>query len=138
MGTVKDTVKRDWYLINAEGKTLGRLATKIAGILQGKHKAAYSQNIDQGDFVIVVNAEKVRVTGNKHLQKKYFHHSGYLGGLTTVTYKEMMDKHPERIIEHAVSGMLPKNKLRDVRKTRLKVYKGDKHDHKAQKPVVLE
>jgi large subunit ribosomal protein L13 len=138
MGKISETYKREWFLIDAEGKTLGRLATKIARILQGKHKATYSANEDRGDFVIVVNAEKIKVTGRKEFQKDYFQHSGFLGGLKVSAFSDVLQKHPNRIIEHAVNGMLPKNKLRDLRKKRLKIYKGQTDRHKAQKPIVIE
>ena len=104
-------VERKWYVVDAEGQVLGRLATQIATVLRGKHKPIYTPNVDCGDYVIVINADKIRVTGNKMDQKEYKRHSGYAGGLKSVTLKEMLDKHPERVIEHAVKGMLPKNKL---------------------------
>lgn len=133
----KDT-KRDWYVVDAEGKTLGRLATEIAKILRGKHKPTFTPHVDGGDFVIVVNADKVEVTGKKAEQKVYSHHSGYVGGLKQISYQDMMEKHPERIITHAVNGMLPKNRLRARMMTRLRVFAGPEHTHEAQKPQKLE
>ncbi len=133
----KDT-KRDWYVVDAEGKTLGRLATEIAKILRGKHKPTFTPHVDGGDFVIVVNADKVEVTGKKAEQKVYSHHTGYVGGLKQISYQDMMEKHPERIITHAVNGMLPKNRLRARMMTRLRVFAGPEHTHEAQKPQKLE
>ena len=130
-------VKRDWYVVDAEGKTLGRLATEIATILRGKNKPTFTPHVDGGDFVIVVNAEKVVLTGKKLTQKYYRYHKGYVGGLKEISYKEMMEKKPEEVVAHAVSGMLPKNKLRDRMMTRLRVYRGAEHPHAAQNPQVL-
>jgi len=131
-------IKREWYLINAEGKTLGRLASEIAKILKGKHKPIYSPHLDCGDYVIVINAEKIRVTGRKLDQKIYYRHSGYPGGLKSITLREQLAKHPERVIKAAVKGMLPKNRLGRKMLKKLKVYAGDSHPHQAQKPKVLE
>ncbi len=131
-------VKRHWYLVDAEGKTLGRLASEIAKILRGKHKPIYTPHVDCGDFVIVVNAEKVRVTGRKEEQKNYYRHSGYPGGLKVVPLWKMRNTHPERIIEHAVRGMLPKGPLGRRMLRKLKVYAGPEHPHAAQKPEKLE
>ena len=131
-------VERKWYVVDAEGKVLGRLASEIATILRGKHKPEFTPNVDTGDFVIVVNAEKVRVTGDKANQKVYRRHSGYMGGLKEVSYKRMMDKHPERVIEAAVRGMLPKNTLGRAMYRKLKVYAGPEHQHAAQMPEPLE
>ena len=131
-------IKREWYLINAEGKTLGRLASEIAKILKGKHKPIYSPHLDCGDYVIVINAEKIRVTGRKLDQKIYYRHSGYPGGLKSITLREQFAKHPERVIKAAVKGMLPKNRLGRKMLKKLKVYAGDSHPHQAQKPKVLE
>ncbi|HHU06940.1 MAG TPA: 50S ribosomal protein L13 [Clostridiaceae bacterium] len=131
-------VERKWYVIDAEGKTLGRLATGIATILRGKHKPEFTPFVDTGDFVIVVNAEKIAVTGNKEEQKIYRRHSGYPGGLKEIPYKRVMTTHPERIIEHAVRGMLPKNTLGRQMYRKLKVYPGPVHPHAAQQPESIE
>ena len=133
-----DEIKREWYLINAEGKTLGRLASEIAKILKGKHKPIYSPHLDCGDYVIVINAEKIRVTGRKLDQKIYYRHSGYPGGLKSITLREQLARHPERVIKAAVKGMLPKNRLGRKMLKKLKVYAGASHPHQAQKPKVLE
>ncbi len=130
--TKKSEIKREWHVIDASGRTLGRLATEIAHLLKGKHKPIYSPHLDTGDFVIVVNAAKVRVTGNRASQKIYYHHSGYPGGLKQRTYEQVMEKHPTRIIEHAVKGMLPKNSLGRAMFRKLKVYAGPTHIHQAQ------
>jgi large subunit ribosomal protein L13 len=131
-------VERKWHLIDAEGKTLGRLASEAAALLRGKHKPEFTPHIDTGDFVIVINAEKIHLTGRKLLQKKYYTHSHYPGGLKTTTAAEMINKKPHRIIELAVYGMLPKNKLGDSIQTHLKVYAGSEHPHQAQQPEVYE
>ncbi|MDD2426970.1 MAG: 50S ribosomal protein L13 [Eubacteriales bacterium] len=133
-----ETADRRWLLIDAEGQTLGRLATKIASILRGKHKAEYTPHVDTGDYVIVVNADKIVVTGNKEKQKLYRRHSGYPGGMKEVSYQDMMAKHPERILESAVRGMLPKNSLGRQMYRKLKVYSGPDHPHAAQEPEQLE
>ena len=133
-----ETVDRKWYVIDAEDQVLGRLATQIATLLRGKHKAEYTPFVDTGDFVVVVNAEKIRVTGKKAQQKLYRRHSGYMGGLKEVPYEQMLDKHPERILEAAVKGMLPKNSLGRKMFKKLKVYAGPDHPHAAQKPEVYE
>lgn len=130
-------VKRDWYIVDAEGKTLGRIATEIATILRGKNKPTFTPHVDGGDFVVVVNAEKVVLTGKKLTQKFYRYHTGYVGGLKEISYKEMMEKKPEEVVAHAVSGMLPKNKLIDRMMTRLRVYRGAEHPHAAQNPQEL-
>ncbi len=134
----KGDIKREWYLVDAEGKTLGRLASEIAKILRGKHKPAYVPHMDCGDYVIVVNAEKVRVTGRKLDQKMYYRHSGYPGGLTSISLRDQLQKHPTRVLEAAVRGMLPKNRLGRAMRKKLKVYAGDSHPHQAQQPKVLE
>ena len=134
----KEDVKREWYIVDATGIPLGRLATRIATILRGKHKPEYTPHIDNGDFVICINADKVLLTGKKEEQKKYYRHSGYLGGLKVIPFRMMKEKKPEEIIYHAVRGMLPKNKLGRKMIKKLKVYAGDKHPHEAQKPKVLE
>ena len=134
----KGEVQRNWVLIDADGATLGRLATKAAMILRGKNKPQYTPNTDTGDFVVVINADKVRVTGNKATDKRYFRHSGYPGGLKSETFEEAMAKHPERVIEHAVKGMLPKNTLGRAQGKKLKVYAGPDHPHAAQQPRKIE
>ena len=131
------TIDRKWYVVDAEGKTLGRLASEVAKVLRGKNKAIFTPHIDTGDYVIVVNAEKVKVTGKKLLQKVYYNHSDYAGGMKETTLKEMLAKHPERVIEHAVKGMLPKGPLGREMYTKLFVYAGPEHKHEAQKPEVL-
>lgn len=131
-------VERKWYIVDAEGKTLGRLATQIATILRGKHKPTYTPHVDTGDFVIVINAEKVNLTGKKLDQKMYRWHTGYPGGLRERTYREMINNKPERVIMHAVKGMLPKNKLGRKMLTKLKVYRGPEHKNQAQQPEVLD
>ena len=131
-------VERNWVLIDAEGATLGRLATKAAMILRGKNKPQYTPNADTGDFVVIVNADKVVLTGNKADQKRYWRYSGYLGGLKFESFREAMAKHPERVIEHAVKGMLPKTTLGRAQGMKLKVYAGPEHPHAAQKPVEIK
>ena len=131
-------IERNWYVVDAEGETLGRLAARIAPILKGKHKPIYTPHLDCGDFVIVVNAEKVRVTGRKLDQKFYHRHSGYPGGLKSISLRDQLDKHPERVLEAAIRGMLPKNKLGRRMIKKLKVYAGDAHPHEAQQPKPLE
>ncbi|GAC1506044.1 MAG: 50S ribosomal protein L13 [Vulcanimicrobiaceae bacterium] len=129
--------KHDWYIVDAGGQRLGSLAVRIARALSGKHKPTWTPHIDNGDFVVVINAEKVELGGNKWLQKTYYRHSGYPGGLKTETAQEVRDKHPERLVERAVRGMLPTNRMRDVQLTRLNVYAGAAHPHEAQKPEPL-
>ena len=131
-------IERKWYVVDAEGAVLGRLATQVAAILRGKHKATFTPNMDMGDYVIVVNADKVRLTGNKENQKEYKRYSGYTGGLKITSYKDMMNKHPERIVEHAVVGMLPHNKLGRQMAKKLRVVAGPDHNHEAQMPEKLE
>ena len=130
-------IEKKWHLVDAEDKVLGRLAVKIATILSGKNKAQYSPNADLGDFVVVVNAEKVKVTGSKFTQKNYYHHTGYPGGLKTKSFEKMQDDTPEKIIEKAVKGMLPKNKLANQIIKKLKVYTGSLHPHIGQQPKEL-
>ncbi|MCI8882657.1 MAG: 50S ribosomal protein L13 [Lachnospiraceae bacterium] len=130
-------IERKWFVVDAEGKTLGRLATEITRILRGKHKPIFTPYLDTGDYVIVVNAEKVKVTGKKLDQKIYYHHSGYVGGMKETTLKEMLAKKPERVMEHAVKGMLPKGPLGRQMYKKLFVYVGPEHKHAAQKPEVL-
>jgi len=134
----KDEVQKDWYVVDLEDKVLGRAATEIARVLRGKHKAIYTPSVDTGDFVIVLNAEKVRLTGNKLAQKKYYRHSGYTGGLTTITADKLLEKAPEELIRKAVKGMLPKNKLGRQMYRKLKVYCGANHPHQAQQPKELQ
>lgn len=131
-------VERKWYLIDADGVVLGRLATTAAQILRGKNKPQYTPHVDTGDFVVVVNADKVRITGNKGLAKEYYRHSGFPGGLKSETFEEAMAKHPERVIEHAVKGMLPKTTLGRAQGLKLKVYAGPDHPHAAQQPEKIE
>ena len=131
-------IEREWYVVDAEGQTLGRLASRIAPILKGKHKAIYTPHMDCGDFVVVVNAEKVRVTGRKLDQKMYHRHSGYPGGLTSISLRDQLARYPERVLQAAVKGMLPKNKLGRRMIKKLKVYAGDSHPHQAQTPQPLE
>ncbi len=135
---VPKEVENKWYVIDAEGKTLGRLAAKIASILRGKHKPEYTPHLPVGDYVIVVNAAKVRLTGKKLEDKVYTRYSGYQGGLKRIPAGEMLKKHPERVVERAVKGMLPKNRLGRKLAKRLKVYPGPEHPHAAQKPEKLE
>jgi len=131
------SVERAWHVIDAEGQVLGRLATKVAGLLMGKHKPTYTPFLDTGDHVIVINAEKVRLTGGKEEQKLYRRHSGYPGGLKETSARKMRETHPERIVELAVWGMLPKSTLGKHMYKKLKVYAGDKHPHQAQQPVEI-
>lgn len=131
-------VKRDWYVIDASGKVLGRLATEIARRLRGKHKAEYTPHVDTGDYIIVTNAEKVTVTGRKYKEKIYYHHSGFPGGIKSIAFDKLQQKKPERIIELAVKGMLPKNSLGREMYRKLKVYIGNEHPHTAQQPKQLE
>ncbi len=133
-----ETVKRDWYVVDASGKTLGRLAAEIAKRLRGKHKAEYTPHVDTGDYIVVVNAEKVHVTGNKLKDKMYHHHSGFPGGIKSITLEKQLIKAPERVIEAAVKGMLPKNPLGRAMFRKLKVYAGSEHKHTAQQPQALE
>ena len=129
---------RQWLVVDAEDKVLGRLATEIASRLRGKHKPSYTPHADTGDFVIVLNASKVRVTGNKTEDKQYYRHTGYPGGIKSINFAKLRDSHPERVIETAVKGMLPKNPLGRAMYRKLKVYSGSEHPHAAQQPQVLE
>jgi len=131
-------VKRDWYVIDAEGKTLGRLATEVARRLRGKHKPEYTPHVDTGDYIIVINAEKIGVTGNKESDKMYHHHTGYVGSLKSVSLGKLRKTFPDRIINKAVEGMLPRNPLGRAMFKKLKVYAGPNHDHQAQQPKALE
>lgn len=134
----KETIERKWYVIDAEGKPLGRVASKAAHILRGKHKATYTPNIDCGDFIIIVNAEKAILTGNKLDKKMYYNHSGYPGGLRERTAREMQEKYPVEMVERAVKGMLPHNRLGRQMYKKLFVYVGSEHPHMAQKPEIME
>ena len=131
-------VRRDWYVVDATNKTLGRLSTEIALRLRGKHKPEYTPHVDTGDYIVVVNAEKVRVTGNKLEDKIYHHHTGYIGNLKSVPLKKMLDEHPERVIEKAVKGMLPRGPLGRQMYSKLRVFAGPEHTHAAQQPIPLE
>ena len=131
------TIERKWYVVDATGYTLGRLASEVAKVLRGKNKAIFTPHIDTGDYVIVVNADKIKVTGKKLDQKIYYHHSDYVGGMKETTLREMMNKKPEKVIELAVKGMLPKGPLGRQMYTKLHVYAGPEHNHEAQKPEVL-
>ncbi|MEH6470727.1 MAG: 50S ribosomal protein L13 [Halopseudomonas sp.] len=131
-------VKREWFVVDAEGKTLGRLATEIARRLRGKHKAEYTPHVDTGDYIVVVNAEKVHVTGKKTTDKMYHHHTGYIGGLKSISFEDQIKKAPQRVIESAVKGMLPKGPLGRAMYAKLKVYAGNAHPHAAQQPQELK
>ncbi|AXQ14620.1 MULTISPECIES: 50S ribosomal protein L13 [Shewanella] len=133
-----ETVARDWYVVDAEGKTLGRIATEIALRLRGKHKAEYTPHVDTGDYIIVINAEKVTVTGNKAAGKTYYSHSGFPGGIKQISFEKLQAHKPEMIIEKAVKGMLPKGPLGRAMFRKLKVYAGAEHNHAAQQPQVLD
>jgi len=136
--TNAESIDKKWYVVDASGQTLGRFASEIAKILIGKNKTTFTPGVDTGDYVIVINAEKIEVTGKKESQKMYRRHTGYIGGLKEVVYKDMMAKHPDRIITAAVKGMLPKNKLGRHMLSKMKVYAGSEHNHQAQNPEVLE
>jgi len=131
-------VRREWYLVDAEDKILGRLAAELARRLRGKHKVAYTPHVDTGDYIVVVNAEKVRVTGNKLRNKLYHHHTGYIGSLKSISLGKLLDKAPERVITHAVKGMLPRNPLGRAMLKKLRVYAGPQHRHQAQQPQPLD
>ena len=136
--TKLDDIKREWFYVDADGQSLGRMASKIAAILRGKHKPIFTPGLDTGDFVVVVNAEKVTVTGNKLTEKFYYRYSGYPGGMTAISLRDQLAKHPDRVIEHAVWGMLPHNKLGRAMLKKLKVYRGPAHPHAAQNPKALK
>ena len=131
-------VRRDWYLVDATGKTLGRLSTEIARRLRGKHKPEYTPHVDTGDYIVVVNAEKIRVTGNKLKDKIYYHHTGYIGNLKSVSLEKMLEETPERVLEHSVKGMLPRGSLGRKMFAKLRVFAGPEHSHAAQQPIPLE
>ena len=132
-----ETVQRDWYVVDAGGKTLGRLAVEIARRLRGKHKAEYTPHVDTGDYIVVINAEKIAVTGNKAKDKMYHHHTGFPGGIKSISFDKLIDKAPQRVIETAVQGMLPKNPLGRAMFKKLKVFAGPEHSHQAQQPKEL-
>ncbi|HEX8947726.1 MAG TPA: 50S ribosomal protein L13 [Dissulfurispiraceae bacterium] len=134
----KDDVERKWYVVDAKDQVLGRMASRIASYLRGKNKPVFTPNVDTGDFVIVVNADKVKVTGNKMTDKKYYHHTGYIGHIKEKSLKERMGSEPEKVIEDAVWGMLPKNRLGRAMIKKLKVYRGSEHGHTAQKPETIQ
>lgn len=131
-------IERRWFVVDADGKTLGRLASQIAHVLRGKHKPTYSPHMDLGDHIVVINAEKIHVTGRKAEQKVYYRHTGYPGGLRTTTYEDMLDKHPERILRNAIKGMMPNNVLGRNMYKKLRVYAGPEHEQAAQQPEVLD
>ena len=133
-----ETVQRDWFVVDATDKVLGRLASEVASRLRGKHKAEYTPHVDTGDHIVIVNAEKIRVTGNKAEAKRYYRHSGYPGGIKEITLGEQLQKHPTRVIESAVKGMLPKNPLGRAMFAKLREYAGPDHCHQAQQPKALE
>jgi large subunit ribosomal protein L13 len=134
----KGDIDRKWYVVDAKDAVLGKLATKVATYLRGKNKPVFTPNVDTGDFIIVINADKIRLTGNKVTDKVYYHHSGYIGGIKAQTAKELLEKKPETIIEKAVWGMLPKNRLGRTMIKKLKVYRGSEHPHQAQTPEILQ
>jgi len=133
-----ETVRRDWFVVDADGKTLGRLATEIARRLRGKHKPEYTPHVDTGDYIVVVNAEKIRVTGNKLKDKMYHRYTGYIGNLKSMSLQDVLEKQPERALELAVKGMLPRNPLGRKMLSKLRVYAGPEHEHQAQQPQPLE
>jgi large subunit ribosomal protein L13 len=134
----ESNIERKWYLVDAEGKTLGRLAVEVAKVLHGKHKPTFTTHVDTGDYVIIINAAKVQLTGKKLVQKTYFSHSGYVGGTTFTTAGKLMQERPEKVVEHAIKGMLPKNSMGRDMFRKLKVYRGPEHPHAAQQPETLE
>jgi large subunit ribosomal protein L13 len=131
-------VRRDWYLVDATGKTLGRLSTEIARRLRGKHKPEFTPHVDTGDYIVVVNADKIRVTGNKMKDKMYYRYTGYVGNLKSMPLEKLMDQHPERAIQYAVKGMMPRNSLGRKMFSKLRVFAGPEHSHEAQQPIPLE
>lgn len=132
------TIQNDWYVVDATGKTLGRLASEVAKRLRGKHKPEYTPNIDSGDYIIILNADKISVTGKKELDKVYYRHTGYIGNLKSATLNELRQKNPEKIIELAVKGMLPKGPLGRAQLKKLRIFSGNEHPHEAQQPIALE
>jgi large subunit ribosomal protein L13 len=133
-----EDVRRDWYLVDATNKTLGRLSTEIARRLRGKHKPEYTPHVDTGDYIVVVNADKIRVTGNKMKDKMYHRYTGYIGNLKSMSLEKLMDEHPERVLEYAVKGMLPRNPLGRKMLSKLRVFAGPEHKHEAQQPIPLD
>ncbi|WP_250656813.1 50S ribosomal protein L13 [Alkalimarinus coralli] len=133
-----ESVKRDWFVVDAAGKTLGRLSTEIARRLRGKHKPEYTPHVDTGDYIVVINCEKVRVTGNKQKDKTYYHHTGYMGGIKSISFEKLIEKAPERVIQTSVKGMLPKGPLGRAMFKKMKVYAGSEHPHTAQQPQQLD
>jgi len=133
-----ESVKRDWYVVDAADKTLGRLSSEIASRLRGKHKPEYTPHVDTGDYIVVINAEKITVTGRKASDKMYYHHTGYIGSLKSISFEKLLDKAPERVIQTAVKGMLPRGPLGREMFRKLKVYAGEQHPHTAQQPQVLD
>lgn len=131
-------VRRNWYLVDAADKTLGRLSTEIARRLRGKHKPEYTPHVDTGDYIVVVNAEKIRVTGNKLADKMYYHHTGYIGNMKSISLEKLLQKAPEEVIQHAVKGMMPKNPLGRAMFKKLRVFAGPEHSHQAQQPQPLD
>jgi len=136
--TPVNEIEKNWYVVDAEGKVLGRLASEIATRLRGKHKPNYSTFMDVGDFIVVINADKVKLTGNKLEGKKYYHHTGFIGGIKEITAKDLLEKKPTEVLQKAVKGMLPKNTLGRAQLKKLKIYAGTEHPHQAQQPVALE
>ena len=134
----KESVLHGWYVVDADGKTLGRLSTQIANRLRGKHKAEFTPHVDTGDYIIVVNADKIHVTGKKETDKLYYHHTGFPGGIKAMALGKMREKSPEKILENAVKGMMPRNRLGRAMLSKLKVYAGNSHPHSAQQPIALE
>lgn len=133
-----ETVRRDWYVVDAQDKVLGRLATEIARRLRGKHKPEYTPHVDTGDYIVVINAGKVKLTGRKHQDKIYYHHTGHPGGIKETTARTLLEEHPTRVVEKAVKGMMPKNSLGRAMFSKLRVFAGSEHDHQAQQPKILE
>ena len=134
----KETARHSWYMVDASGKTLGRLASEVAKRLRGKHKPEYTPHVDTGDYIIVINADQIKVTGAKTTDKVYYSHSGYPGGIKAITFEKLLAKHPEKVIEKAIKGMLPKNPLGRAMYRKLKVYAGSEHPHQAQEPKLLD
>ena len=132
------TVQRDWYVVDATGKTLGRLASEIAHRLRGKHKPEYTPHVDTGDYIVVINAEQIRVTGKKFTDKIYYHHTGYIGGIKDISFGKLLAEHPDRPLRIAVKGMLPRGPLGRQMLTKLKIYAGAEHPHAAQQPIALD
>ena len=136
--TKASEVNHDWFVVDAEGQTLGRMATRIATVLRGKHKVTFTPHVDTGDYIVVINAEKIRVTGNKLQDKKYYRYTGYIGNLKSISLEKLLKEKPERVIQKAVKGMLPRNPLGRKMFSKLKVFSGPDHDHAAQQPIPLE